>query len=487
MSKWDPSSQETLDSRTRSMWEMNKECFKARTSRARLRTRILPMAVLMALPVAAQTTQELRMTVGKSVVVDYPADVGRISTSNPEVVDYVAVTTREILLHAKAHGTATLIVWAKSGQREFYTVTVEHNLEPIRKLLKETFPTEEIKVQAARDTVSLTGRVANKDVSDRVALLVSPLVKTVVNNLQLMPPKVEKQIMLRVKFAEIDRNISSDFALNLISSGAGNTIARTTTGAQPAPGTTDISRNAKFSLSDALNVFAFRPDLNIGAVLKALQARGNLQILAEPNLVTTNGKDASFLVGGEFPVPVLQGGSNAGAVTIQFREFGIRLTFNPLLTENKTIKMYVKPEVSTIDVAHGVTVSGFTIPALATRRMETNVELGEGQSFVIAGLLDNRVTENLAKIPGLANIPLLGAIFKSKSETKSNTELVVMVTPELTSPTESVEKTPMPEFPRPFLGPTQDSNLSDKKTAKEESASKPAKKGSVKAAKGGKS
>ena len=161
-----------------------------------------------------QTTQELRMTVGKSVVVDYPADVGRISTSNPEVVDYVAVTTREILLHAKAHGTATLIVWAKSGQREFYTITVEHNLEPIRKLIKETFPAEDIKIQAARDTISLTGIVSSKDVSDRVALLVSPLVKTAVNNLQLLPPKVEKQVLLRVKFAEIDRNTSSDFAVN---------------------------------------------------------------------------------------------------------------------------------------------------------------------------------------------------------------------------------------------------------------------------------
>ena len=443
---------------------MTNEKQKLDTGRASRRLAVVLIgAGLYVSSAAAQATQELRMTVGKSVVVDYPADVGRISTSNPEVVDYVAVTTREILLHAKNHGTATLIVWAKSGQREFYTVTVEHNLEPIRKIIKDTFPSEDIKIQAARDTVSLTGRVSNKEVSDRAALLVSPLAKSVVNNLQLLPPKVDKQVMLRVKFAEIDRNSSFDFALNLINSGAGNTIARTTTGAQPAPSTTDLSRNAKFSLSDALNVFAFRPDINIGAILKALQARGNLQILAEPNLVTTNGKDASFLVGGEFPVPVLQGGSNAGSVTVQFREFGIRLTFNPQITENNTIKMYVKPEVSTIDVAHGVTVSGFTIPALATRRMETNVELGLGQSFVIAGLLDNRVTENMAKIPGLANIPLLGAIFKSKSETKSSTELVVMVTPEISTPAESVEKYPVPEFPRPFMGPTQDSRDTERK------------------------
>ena len=201
----------------------------------------------------------------------------------------------------------------------------------------------------------------------------------------------------------------------------------------PRPAPTSIGGgDAAFSLTDALNVFAFRPDLNLGAVLRALQSEGVLQILAEPNLVTTTGKEASFLVGGEFPVPILQGGGNAGAVTIQFREFGIRLTFNPVVTENGTIKMYVKPEVSTIDLANAVTVSGFLIPALATRRMETNVELGPGQSFVIGGLIDDRVQDSMSKIPGLANIPLLGALFKSREERKNRTELIVMVTPEVT-------------------------------------------------------
>jgi pilus assembly protein CpaC len=155
-----------------------------------------------------------------------------------------------------------------------------------------------------------------------------------------------------------------------------------------------------FNLTDALNIFAFRPDLNLGAVVRALQQQGLLQILAEPNLVTSNGKEASFLVGGEFPIPVLQGGANAGAITIQFREFGIRLTFNPQMTEHGTLKMSVKPEVSTIDLANSVTVSGFTIPALATRRIESTIELGPGQSFVIGGLIDDRANETMARIPG---------------------------------------------------------------------------------------
>jgi pilus assembly protein CpaC len=185
-------------------------------------------------------------------------------------------------------------------------------------------------------------------------------------------------------------------------------------------------------------------------VIRDLETKGLLQILAEPNLVTTNGKEASFLVGGEFPVPVLQPGSS-GSVTIQFREFGIRLTFLPQVTAHKTIKMHVKPEVSTIDLANGVVFNGFNIPALATRRMETDVELGEGQSFVIGGLLDDRVTENLSSVPGLSHLPILGALFKSKDITRSKTELLVMVTPEATYPLSATDPKPLPHMPKEFL------------------------------------
>jgi Flp pilus assembly protein, secretin CpaC len=176
-------------------------------------------------------------------------------------------------------------------------------------------------------------------------------------------------------------------------------------------------------------------------------------MLAEPNLVTTDGKEASFLAGGEFPVPVVQGGAGAGSVTIVFREFGIRLTFLPQITANHTIKMHVKPEVSALDPANGVTLSGFTIPALVMRRMETYVELAEGQSFVIAGLLDDRLTENLSKMPGLSQIPLLGNLFKSRSDKRTKNELVVIVTPSITDPIEAARSMPEPAMPKEFLGP----------------------------------
>ncbi len=406
--------------------------------------------------------EEIRVMLGRSVVIDYPEDVSRISTSNPEVVDYVPVSTREILLHAKGVGSATLVVWAKSGQRNFYNVNVEMNLEPLRKLLRETFPGEDIQVSAARDSISLNGNVSSTAVADRATALLQGVTKNVVNNLKASPAPVDKQILLRVKFAELNRNSLQQFGLNLISTGATNTPGIVTTGqfSPPRPGNlqgvipgTVTGTTSEFTLSDALNIFAFRPDLNLAATMRALQQQGLLQILAEPNLLTSNGKEASFLVGGEFPVPVLQGGANAGAVTVQFREFGIRLTFTPNLTENGTLKMYVKPEVSTIDLANAITLSGFTIPALATRRVESNIELGPGQSFVIGGLIDDRTNEIMRRIPGLASIPLLGALFRSRSENRSKTELIVLVTPEIVEPMSASDPALLPKAPLGVLPP----------------------------------
>jgi pilus assembly protein CpaC len=423
--------------------------------RKRLYSTIALLALTAGTASLAQGPEDVRLTVGKSIVIDYPTDIGRMSTSNADIVDTTAVTAREILVHGKSFGTVTLIVWSKTGQRNFYNITVEQNLEPLRKLIKDTFPREDIHVQSSRDSLSLTGRVSGKDVADRALALSAPFGKSVVNNLQIAAAPVEKQILLRVKFAELDRQATTQFGVNLLSTGATNTIGRVTTGQFPAPNVDSVGGNQQPSLTitDALNIFAFRPDLNLAALIKALQSRNLLQILAEPNLVTTNGKEASFLVGGEFPIPILQGGSNSGAVTVQFREFGIRLLFNPTITENGTIRLYVKPEVSTLDIANGVSFNGFTIPALSTRKIETNIELSEGQSFVIGGLIDNRLTETVNKIPGLASLPILGNLFKSKNTSRNNTELVVLVTPEITMPLQPGEAKPMPAMPREFLLP----------------------------------
>jgi pilus assembly protein CpaC len=412
------------------------------------------MAMLIAVPaltsaLAQTSAEDLRLTVGKSVVIDYPSDVRQISTSDPAVVDASPVTTREVLLHGKGLGTATMIVWSKDGQRTFYNITVDANVEPLRRLLRDTFPNEEIKVQSSRDSISLVGRISSAQVAERATALAAPFGKSVVNSLQVAGGPVDRQIILRVKFAELDRARASQFGVNIWALGAGNTFGAIGTG-QPTRPTYD---DGKWTISDAINIFAVRNDLNLAGFLQALQSESILQILAEPNLVTTNGKEASFLVGGEFPVPVLQGGGNAGAITIMFREFGIRLLFTPVITDNKTIKMHLRQEVSTIDLANAVSFNGFTIPALSTRRAETDVELGQGQSFVVAGLVDNQESESWAKIPGLGNIPILGALFKSRETKKKRTELVMIVSPEITQPHNSLEAAPAPYFPKDFLIP----------------------------------
>ncbi len=355
--------------------------------------------------------------------------------------------------------------------------------EEIQKLLDKTFPNETIRLRATQGLITLSGRVSSEQVAKAAVALVTPMAKSVVSNMEVAQPGPDKQVLLRVKFAELNRNAIDSFGVNLVSTGFLNTPGSTTTGQFSSARPVELQgtipgqirgTTSKFTISDALNVFAFRPDLNLAAFVRALESRGLLQILAEPNLVTTNGKEASFLVGGEFPIPVIQGGVNAGAITVQFREFGIRVNFLPLITPNRTIKMLVRPEVSTIDLSNAVVFSGFTIPALATRRMETHVELGPGQSFVIAGLIDDRVTENLSKIPGLAQIPILGALFKSRQANRAKTELVVIVSPEITTPLQPGEPLPVPEMPKEFLAPFEQKPAAGSKTGSPEATVRPA-------------
>lgn len=422
------------------------------TPQAHLRGALVVLSFLCAATAFGQSAEDLRLTVGKSVVIDYPSDIRQISTSSPDIVDASPVTTREILLHGKGLGNATLVVWSKTGERTFYNVTVDLNLDSLRKILKDSFPNEQIMPESSRDSLTLNGKVSTKEVADRVIAMATTYAKTVVNNMELGTPPVEKQVLLRVRFAELDRTKAEQYGVNWFSQ-AGQTgfyastqqsgISSSTSG---GPGAQNV-----VSVASALNIFAFDPKLNLGAFLQALQSESILQILAEPNLVTTNGKEAYFLVGGEFPVPVLQGGGNSGSVTVQFKEFGIRLRFTPVITGNHTIKLHMTQEVSTLDAANGVTFNGFVIPAIATRRAETDVELGEGQSFVVAGLLDNRDTESFSKLPFLGDIPVLGTLFKSKIVKKSRTDLVMLVTPDVTQPLGPNDPRPEIAFPKDFL------------------------------------
>jgi pilus assembly protein CpaC len=251
----------------------------------------------------------------------------------------------------------------------------------------------------------------------------------------------------------VDRNNTTELGMNLISTGATNTIGRVTTGQFTPPAVLPNPGGTTVTLTDALNFFLFRPDLNLGATIKALQTRGLFEILAEPNVLAINGKSASFLAGGEFPYPILQGGGGGiGTVTVAFREFGVRINFLPVITPRGTIRLDVAPEVSALDFAAGLSIQGALIPGLITRRMQTEIELASGQSFAIGGLLDRRLTETVQKVPLLSSIPLLGQLFQSKSLNQQNTELLVIVTPEIVWPILQGQAVPHLQNPMPFLG-----------------------------------
>jgi pilus assembly protein CpaC len=407
----------------------------------------------------AQGAEALNLKVGQSVVIDYPSDIRQVDFSNPEILDGNAVTTREIVLHGKGLGSTTMIVWSKTGQRNFYNVTVDTNIEPLKRLLKESFPNETIQVSTSRDSISLNGHVSSKEVGDRAVALATPFAKTIVPNMQFGTPiGIERQILLRVKFLDLDRSKELQYGVNLLgltgqtASGisTGQFSASSLTGTLGSGGATQQSTVTN-TISQALNIFALDPKLNIGALIKALETETIAQTLAEPTLIATNGKEASFLVGGEVPVPVLQGGANAGAVTVQYKEFGIRLFFTPNITDNHTIKLHLKQEVSSLDYSIATVLNGFTIPGMATRRAETDVEMGEGQSFVIAGLVNNTEVDTYNKIPILGSLPIFGALFKSRQEQKTREDLVVVVTPEITMPINATDPQPNIYMPKDFL------------------------------------
>jgi pilus assembly protein CpaC len=426
--------------------------------------------------VASQdASNELFIAVGKSVLVDTTQPVTRVSVASGDIAEAAAVSPSEIVVNGKASGETSLILWEAGGGHQFFNVRVRPNsdgaserIEGLRRELRTEFPGQPIQVSLENGTVFLRGRVKDLASSERAVQIVSTAGK-VVNLLYVDVPPPERQILLKVRFASYDRNLNKSLGINLFSLGAANTIGSVTTqqfappsisgnsGSSSGGGVSSSSATATFS--DLLNLFVFRPDLNLGATIKALESNNVLQVLAEPNLLVQNGKQGSFLAGGQFPFPTVQGATGAGgvgAVTIQFKEFGIRLNFIPTITPRNTIRLQVAPEVSSLDFANGVTISGFTVPGLDVRKVNTEVELGEGQSFVIGGLLDNRTTKTFEKVPFLGDVPVLGKFFQSIATQRTNTELIVIVTPEIIAPIPAGAALPALHYADKFLPPNSD-------------------------------
>jgi pilus assembly protein CpaC len=415
---------------------------------------------------SSEVPETLHLLVGRSLVITSPTRIKRISIADTSIADATAVTPNQVLVNGKAPGGVSLLIWDVNDQSQSFEVSVDIDTLSLSQKIHEVFPNEPVQIETSKDVVMLSGKISSAAVANKILEVVKNATPKV-TSLMEVPAVPAGQILLEVKFAEVDRTALSQFGFNLLlpsgnvvgvagtqQFGAASlttplpavpTVTSTATSTVETPGTT------QFTLSSLLNVFLYDPKLNLGATIQALQQKDVLQILAEPNLLTASGKEASFLAGGEFPFPVVQSssGGTLPTVTIQFKQFGVRLDFVPTITEDGMIHLKVAPEVSALDYSNSLTISGFTIPALSSRKISAEMDLKDGQTFAIAGLVDNRTTEIMSKVPGIGDLPVIGKLFQSKSLNKSRSELLVIVTPRIVHPLET--KPAGPTFIEPFL------------------------------------
>jgi len=425
-------------------------------------------------PVPAESVgnQVLHILVGHSVVIRTDPRLQRVLVGNPGVVTTATTSPNEVVVTAIAPGSSSVVLWQENNQSRIIEVFSDVDVSLLREAIARGLPGERIDAESEEGRVVLTGTASSTAVAEQIGKMATPFSKEIVNSIQIALPHRQKQILLKVRFAQVDRTKVTAFGINLLSTGAANTIGTVTT---QQFGTLGLGDQGKLTgtigapirgatttqtISDLLNIFIFRPDLNLGATIRDLQQRNVLQILAEPDLLAANGEPARFLAGGELPYPVVSGASGQSTVSVQFKPFGVKLEFTGTIEDDNTIRLKVFPEVSSLDFTNAVTISGFVLPAIATRHAETVVELRDGQSFGIAGLLDQRTTAQFSKVPGIGDIPILGQLFRSRSVNKTNSELVVIVTPTIVDP--AAAQTPGPELPKMPIAPLEKKQFDDK-------------------------
>jgi pilus assembly protein CpaC len=410
-------------------------------------------------------TRAVLLIEGTGELLQFDRDIQKVAISEPKIADAVVISARDVMINAKGPGQATLVVWEAGNTPTRYNIRVTKDMTDADALhgrlgasLKAGLPDSVVEFNGDSESVLLTGRVASAELSKRAEAIAGVHTKKVVNMLTVGDPR---QILLEVKFADVDRTALSQLGFNLLSRNS-STLGAASTQQFPEPlftglGATAGLSNTALNLTNLLNLFIFRPDLNIGATIQALQQQNLAQILAEPNLIVVEGSEASFLAGGEFPFPTVTStpttGSIAPVVTVQFKKYGVQLNFTPTGTASGSINLKVKPEVSALDFANAVTVDGVLIPAISSRVAETEVVLKDGESFAIAGLIDNRVTQIMSKVKGLGDLPILGQLFRSRSTQKTTDELMVVVTARFVKPVAKGEEIRLPQIVTPFLPP----------------------------------
>ncbi len=407
---------------------------------------------------SAPMGESLHLVVGRSLFVNTKHRLSRVFVTNPAVLDSYTASPNQIVLTAKSPGTSNLILWDETGQSQAYFVASDMNIDTLRDSLKQALPAENIDVRQSEGRIILSGTVGTDAIADSAVKIATLYSKDISNSMVVNPANV-KQVKLKVRILEVDRSKITQFAFNFFNQG-GNNVVSTTTSQFPSSATVTAGSVASktLSITDPLNFLLYSSRLNVGATIQDLETMQVLQILAEPTITALSGQKANFLAGGEFPFPVVQGSTGGQtAISVQFRPYGVKLEFTPFVNLDGTIDLKVAPEVSSLDYANAVTISGYTIPALATRKADTRVVLRSGQSFAITGLLNNQTTDQLAHTPGIASVPILGQLFKSKNINHSRTELLVIVTPTIVDP---LTETLIPEEPKPPV-PLVDTNAFD--------------------------
>jgi pilus assembly protein CpaC len=385
--------------------------------------------------------QSLHVIVGRSMFVNTAARLRKVYVANSAVLDSYTASPNQIIVTAKTPGISTIILWDENGQSKSYLVSSDVNVEGLQAELDRTIPNEPVKAEGSEGRVVLTGTVSTPAIMASAVKQAELYSKDVANSIVVNEALI-KQVRLKVSIVEVDRSKIAQFGFNFFSQGNTSLISSTTTSqfpssatVTPATASTGAGSTTSVSISNPLNFSLFSTKLNVGMTLQDLENRQVLQILAEPTITTLSGEKANFLAGGEFPFPVVQGGAGGlNSVSVQFRPYGVKLEFTPYVNADGTIELKVAPEVSALDYANAAVISGYTIPALSTRRADTQVVLRSGQSFAITGLLDRRTTDLYGKTPGFSSIPILGELFKSKNVNHAVNELVVIVTPTVVDP-----------------------------------------------------
>lgn len=403
-------------------------------------------------------SHSVHLVVGRSMFINTKERLRKVYVSNPDVLDSMTSSPHQIVVTAKAPGVSSLILWDESGKAQSYQINSDLDVSDLRQAIHSAIPSQEIHVEGREDEVLLSGTVASPASMDQAVKLATLYSKNVADSLLVATPHTP-QVSLKVRVVEIDRSRAEQLGFNFFTNGKNTSNVSTTqfpaitVGNASSSSSGSGSSTSLLSVESLLNLFYYNNETGVGAAISALVNKQILQILAEPTITALSGHTASFLSGGEFPFPVVQGASSGfTSVTIQFRPYGVKLDFTPTVLPDGVIQLKVAPEVSALDYTNAVQISGYTIPAISSRKAQTEVELRSGQSFMISGLLDNRTTDLLEKVPGIGDIPILGKLFQSRTQNHSVEELAVIVTPTIVDPLS--QKLPPPVPPKmvvPFL------------------------------------